>query len=63
MRPREMMLLGVASAVVASLMIFSGHDFGQASAMLFAGGCVFGKGYGVWEERTSRRNALDKERG
>lgn len=58
MKPGSLMLLGAVSAAVAAAVVVSGRVDG--GVMLFAAGALFGKGYGVWEER-SRRAALEKE--
>lgn len=54
MKPRAYMWLGVATMAVASAAgLFAGLD-GLPVWIAFAGGCLFGKGYGVWEERQRR---------
>jgi hypothetical protein len=48
MNPGGLMILGVMVAVVGLAMSIAGHD---ADVLLFAAGVLFGKGYGIWEER------------
>lgn len=53
MTPKTYMVLGAVAAIVSALMSI-GSDI-DASVMLFAAGALFGKGYGVWEERNRSR--------
>jgi hypothetical protein len=43
-----LMLLGAACGLTGVVMSIAGHD---AAILIFAGGALFGKGYGIWEER------------
>jgi hypothetical protein len=53
MRPEALMKLGGATALVGFVgVIFPPEGMGVMPAILMAmGACLFGKGYGVWEER------------
>jgi Na+-transporting NADH:ubiquinone oxidoreductase subunit NqrD len=48
MNPGGMMILGALCAVAGLAMSIAGHD---ADILIFADGVLFGKGYGIWEER------------
>ena len=50
MSPKSLMTLGafVAAVSVAISFVFIAGPF---TIMAFAGGALFGKGYGIWEER------------
>ena len=51
MKPKNLMLLGVLLALATFAMsVFT--ESGTISVLAFGGGALFGKGYGVWEERT-----------
>ncbi|GAA4180513.1 hypothetical protein [Shinella granuli] len=60
MKPGALMMLGAFAAFVAIAASLLGRADGGIAVLIFAGGAVFGKGYGVWEERGSR-SALSKE--
>jgi len=54
MRIREMMWLGVACGAVGLFGSIVTTEFSVVTAILsFGGGMIFGKGYGIWEERQS----------
>ncbi|MCD1266902.1 hypothetical protein B5M44_22025 [Shinella sumterensis] len=63
MKPGTLMSMGASVGGFCLALSFIGQPSSQTIVLVFAAGAIFGKGYGVWEERTSRRNALDKERG
>lgn len=51
MSTKGLMLIGPFALIVA-VMLESTQFTGMSISMLaFAGGCLFGKGYGIWEER------------
>jgi hypothetical protein len=56
MTPRGYMWLGVFVIIMASAIgvLYAGDPL-MVIWIAFAGGCVFGKGYGIWEERKNRR--------
>jgi len=62
MKPGTLMSMGAFIGVFCLALSFIGQPSSQTIVLVFAAGAIFGKGYGVWEERLSRRNALDKER-
>lgn len=52
MKPRHAMLIGAAFGLsLVAVAIFVAMPAGALTAM-FACGALFGKGYGVWEERS-----------
>lgn len=53
MRPNGYMWLGLFVSVASIAIEMAGADIGW---ILFAGGALFGKGYGVWEERSKEGN-------
>ncbi|PYE89656.1 hypothetical protein C7477_103164 [Phyllobacterium leguminum] len=55
MTPRFYMIFGACAGLVCLV-----ADWGGASVpvTLFAAGALFGKGYGVWEERSRRASPL-----
>lgn len=56
MRPSSLMLLGLFCAIVStSGILILPEQSGGLVVMLFAGGALFGKGCGVYEERKRRR--------
>lgn len=59
MSPRGYMLLGAFAGIVSAAFSFSSAGFNPV--LIFAAGALFGKGYGVWEERG--RAALREEKG
>lgn len=48
MTPKSLMILGAVVAIIAFSSGLLGTD---TLALSFAAGAMFGKGYGVWEER------------
>lgn len=52
MRPTQLMLVGIASAVAFLICSFALSSL-DVLVPMFAAGAVFGKGYGVWECRTT----------
>ncbi len=53
MKPTQLMILGVSCALVGIVTaIIQGAD--SPATLIFAGGALFGKGYGIWEERSER---------
>lgn len=63
MKPGVLMSMGAFIGIFCLALSFIANPTSGTIVMVFAAGAIFGKGYGVWEERASRRNALDKERG
>lgn len=59
MSPRALMILGATTGLFALALSFIGTPTSGTVVFIFAGGAVFGKGYGVWEERAGR----SEERG
>jgi hypothetical protein len=53
MTPKQLMTLGISAAVVAAMAEYAAPQ--SAVVMLFAAGALFGKGYGIWEERERRK--------
>lgn len=52
MRPRNYMLIGAAIGILGALAAAVLHTgIGGLPVMIFAGGALFGKGYGLWEAR------------
>jgi hypothetical protein len=49
MNPGGMMILGAMCFVAGLAVSISGQD---ATVICFASGALFGKGYGIWEERS-----------
>lgn len=60
MRPRSLMIIGSLVAIVTVGLSFIAIPTAGTVFMGFAAGAVFGKGYGVWEER---RSALERSEG
>jgi hypothetical protein len=54
MSPKNYMLLGTMVALVAFSIALMGEG-AMAAVLAFGGGAVFGKGYGILEERTRAR--------
>ncbi|TAA50918.1 hypothetical protein [Shinella sp. JR1-6] len=52
MTPRALMITGAAMGLFGATVAVIRSDVGQFAVFLFAAGAVFGKGYGVYEERT-----------
>lgn len=60
MTPKAYMIYGAAVGVfITMLEILPAHP--QVGMLAFAAGMLFGKGYGIWEER-GRRAALKDQR-
>ena len=56
MKPRGLMLLGVAIGIpIAVVSSMTNIDFPSPAVLMFAAGALFGKGYGVWECRAALR--------
>lgn len=51
MKPRDLMIIGTIGFCAAILRYALDGGDGSTVIFLFASGCVFGKGYGVWEAR------------
>lgn len=51
MTTKRLMIVGAFGGFVSAIMEITGHD---ASMIAFACGALFGKGYGIWEERAAR---------
>lgn len=53
MTPSGMMKMGAATALIGWAGVIFAPEYVQsmASIMMAMGACLFGKGYGVWEER------------
>jgi len=47
-------LIGVAFTLICVILPDAGRE---AAVCIFAAGALFGKGYGVWEERSRHRTA------
>ena len=61
MSPKGLMTLGVATGLVAIVCsLLAMRIDGGIVILTFAGGMMFGKGYGVWEERSRRTAALEE---
>ncbi|MGN6539154.1 MAG: hypothetical protein ACTHKQ_25935 [Mesorhizobium sp.] len=54
MRPPELMWLGALSGFLLFGMSFFLPIVPAILIVVFAAGAVFGKGYGIWEERAAR---------
>lgn len=52
MTPRALMITGAAMGLFGATVAVIRSDVGQFAVFLFAAGAVFGKGYGVYEERS-----------
>ena len=59
MKPGVLMTIGASIAALNLALSFIAEPTSGAVVMVFAAGALFGKGYGVWEERG--REALEKE--
>lgn len=55
MTPRALMVVGASAGAFAALMSLIADPTSGTIVMVFACGAVFGKGYGVWEERSQRK--------
>jgi hypothetical protein len=62
MSPNQLMLAGSVSAVAFLVCSFALTNL-DVLVPMFAAGAVFGKGYGVWECRTSAQTNGDGDRG
>lgn len=62
MKPGSLILLGATIGIVSVIIAAVARDAAHVAVLLFVAGSIFGKGYGVWEERTGR-DALGTERG
>jgi len=51
------MLLGVCTAFVAVVVSLVADPAISSTVVSFAGGALFGKGYGLWEERARRKES------
>lgn len=51
MSPRSMMILGSLTGGLASAFFIINDASGAAAVMAFCGGALFGKGYGIWEQK------------
>lgn len=60
MTPRILMIIGSIVAIITTGLSFIAIPTAGTVFMAFAAGAVFGKGYGVWEER---RAALERSEG
>lgn len=56
MKPSALMMLGASLGVFALVVTAMAEDAAVFSVLLFASGAIFGKGYGVWEERSRTPN-------
>lgn len=55
MSPRALMIVGALSGLFAlTLSVLGAVPTGGTVIAIFASGAIFGKGYGVWEERCSK---------
>ena len=54
MKARGLMIVGISAALVASIAEIAGNQAISVSMLAFAGGALFGKGYGIWEERSRK---------
>lgn len=61
MSPKALMAMGGSIGVFCLALSFIGNPTSGTIVMVFAAGAIFGKGYGVWEERSSPRATLEKE--
>ena len=57
MKPKSMMIFGVVSGILWLGVEIAGFNGGQIPMLMFASGMLFGKGYGVWEERDRNKEA------
>lgn len=51
MTARSLMITGALTGFLVAVFSIAFKLVGETSLMLFACGALFGKGYGVWEER------------
>ena len=61
MIPRELMLLGVFTGSVGLLVSLFAAPAVMCAIVAFGGGALFGKGYGIWEERARRATMGGRE--
>ena len=61
MKPKSLMLIGAAAGITAGVISIFWADTGSFTVLAFAGGSLFGKGYGVWETREALRAKESKE--
>ena len=54
MRHGPLMRLGAITGAFAFYISFFASPDAIAIMLAFGGGCLFGKGYGIWEERALR---------
>lgn len=54
MTPRSLMISGAIGGLFALALSLIGTPTSGSVVMVFACGALFGKGYGVWEERSDR---------
>lgn len=57
MKPSRLMCIGAFVCIVCFIMSFT-YDTGGLVFLALCGGAVFGKGYGIWEERNLIRKDL-----
>lgn len=57
MRPKQLMLVGLLGLIASVMCEVASANIGSLAVFAFANGMVFGKGYGVWEERQERKRA------
>ena len=60
MTPRALMIVGSSTGAFAVLMSLMADPTAGTIVMVFACGAVFGKGYGVWEERSKQKGKAEE---
>lgn len=51
MKPKALMILGAFAGIVAAVLSTIATPTTGTIFVVFVSGAVFGKGYGIWEER------------
>lgn len=62
MTPKGFMLLGTLVGIVASVVEIASYTGISVAVFAFAGGSLFGKGYGIWEERSRKRKTPRRQK-
>lgn len=57
MKPGSLMIFGASAGVVGGIASLASASY-DATVMIFAAGCLFGKGYAIWEARTALRDGV-----
>lgn len=61
MKPRTLMIMGASVGIFAAALSTVATPTTGTIVFVFMSGALFGKGYGVWEQRAGRQDQGGKE--